>query len=143
MTEKITAIRDRAPVTAPTPIPTQIDYTDTIKSAMAEFGNSLTNQLSAELASIRENLTVQVGEEIEKRVSDAMKASVRGASIGVFHALSAILAVRFLLMMSLVGGFVVALEVLKLGTYQADGVLVAYAALIVLPLVASERTKQK
>lgn len=110
---------------------------------MAEFGNSLTNQLSAELASIRENLTVQVGEEIEKRVSDAMKASVRGASIGVFHALSAILAVRFLLMMSLVGGFVVALEVLKLGTYQADGVLVAYAALIVLPLVASERTKQK
>ena len=61
----------------------------------------------------------------------------RGADaiIGTLTAIASILAVRLLLLLALVGGFVVAVMALRDGGYQAAGVLVAYAVLIVIPMV--------
>lgn len=65
------------------------------------------------------------------------------AFVGVLAAIGAILAVRLLLLLAIVGGFVLAVMALTGGTYQAAGVLIAYAVLIVLPLVWLEsRPKQ-
>lgn len=69
----------------------------------------------------------------------AVQSDVRAAALGVFQAIGTLLAVRLLLMLALVGGFVLALMALRSGTYQAGGVLIAYAVLIVIPLIWLER----
>lgn len=58
---------------------------------------------------------------------------------GLLHAVAALLAVRLLLLLALVGGFVLTVMALHEGTYQADGLVVAYAVLFILPLVWLER----
>ncbi len=65
-------------------------------------------------------------------------ARLAGAQ-GLLHAVAALLAVRLLLLVSVAGAIGVALMALNLGTYQAAGVLVAYALLTVLPLTWLER----
>lgn len=57
----------------------------------------------------------------------------------VFEAIMAMLAVRLLLLLALIGGFALAVLALLNGSYQAGGVLVAYCILVVVPLVALER----
>lgn len=66
-------------------------------------------------------------------------ADVRAAALGVFQAIATLLAVRALLLLALAGAFVVAMLALRAGTWQADGVLVGYAVLILIPLVWLER----
>jgi uncharacterized YccA/Bax inhibitor family protein len=84
--------------------------------------------------------------ELEMVRGSAMSAAVQSAvqartavTTGVFHAVAALLAVRLLLLLAILGGFTLALIALANGGYQAMGVLVAYAVLIVLPLVWLER----
>lgn len=93
----------------------------------------------AEIARMEQSISIQISNELAEKVGAATQSAVRGASIGALQAVASLLAVRLLLLMALLGGFVVALMVLRLGTYQADAVLVAYAVLIVIPLVWLER----
>ena len=65
-------------------------------------------------------------------------ARLAGAQ-GLLHAVAALLAVRLLLVLALVGAFVLSVMALNLGTYQAAGVVVAYAVLVLIPLVYLER----
>jgi hypothetical protein len=57
------------------------------------------------------------------------------AYIGALTAIASILAVRLLLLLAILGGFVIAVMALRDGGYQAAGVLVAFAVLILIPLV--------
>jgi hypothetical protein len=66
-------------------------------------------------------------------------AARTAAAAGVLHSIASLLAVRLLLMLALAGGFIVALLALQYGSLQSAGILVAYALLIVLPLVWLER----
>jgi hypothetical protein len=69
--------------------------------------------------------------------------SARTAAVtGTLHAIAALLAIRKLLLLALVGGFAVTVMALRLGTYQALGGLVAYAVLILIPIVYLERTQR-
>lgn len=72
--------------------------------------------------------------------AEAVTAARATGLHAALHAVATLLAIRFLLLLAVSGGFVLALLALRAGTYQADGVLAAYAILIVLPLVALERS---
>jgi hypothetical protein len=65
------------------------------------------------------------------------------AYIGALTAIASILAVRLLLLLAILGGFVIAVMALRDGGYQAAGVLVAYAVLILIPLVWLESRPRK
>lgn len=58
--------------------------------------------------------------------------------LAVSIALTRVLAVRFLLFLTLIGGFVLALQAMQRETIPAIAVMVAYALLIIGPLVALE-----
>lgn len=77
-------------------------------------------------------------------IQTAAAAAVRGSAIGAFQAVAAMLAVRLLLILALFGAFALAWAALQLGTQQAVVVLVAYAVLVMIPLVYLEvRSKLK
>ena len=78
---------------------------------------------------------------VARPAESTVARDVRAAAVGVFQAVAALLAVRMLLLLSLLGGFALAVMALRTGTMQAAGVLVAYAVLIVIPFVALERFK--
>lgn len=73
----------------------------------------------------------------------AAAQGVAGAHVAaankVFGAIAVLLAVRLLLLLTMAGGFVLAIMTLHAGTYQADGVLAAYFCLAVLPMVWLEK----
>ena len=81
----------------------------------------------------------QIAQAAAQAASAAAAGAVRGVTLGVFHAVATLLAIRLLLLLALAGGFVLAVMALQIGTYQAGGVLVAYAVLIVIPLIMLER----
>lgn len=56
-------------------------------------------------------------------------------TLGVLHAIALLLAARFLLALSLTGAFVLALIAIRAQTNPALEVLIAYAVLVVLPMV--------
>jgi hypothetical protein len=55
--------------------------------------------------------------------------------VGVLGAITALLAARFLLLLSIIGGFILANSAMATGTYTGLSILIAYAVLIVIPLV--------
>jgi predicted lipid-binding transport protein (Tim44 family) len=57
------------------------------------------------------------------------------AFVGVLGAITALLAARFLLLLSIIGGFILANSAMATGTYTGLSILIAYAVLIVIPLV--------
>lgn len=65
------------------------------------------------------------------------------AFIGTLTAIASILAVRLILLLALIGGFVVAVMALRDGGYQASGILAGYAVLIVIPMVWLEARPHK
>lgn len=73
----------------------------------------------------------------------AAAAGVAGAKLagaaGALRAVAQLLAVRGLLFLALCGGFGLAWRALDIGTYQAGGVVIAYAILILIPLIWLER----
>jgi hypothetical protein len=83
----------------------------------------------------------QVATDAAVRASaSAVMAAQMAATRGVLHAITSLLAVRLLLLLALMGAFVLAVMALRSGTYQAGGVLVAYAVLVVIPFVVLERS---
>src|SRR5271163_4961535 len=69
---------------------------------------------------------------------DAVKASVIGAALGVFQALAAILSVRLLMLLTLAGGFFLAVSAMQHQTVISVFVLIAYSVLIIFPTAAIE-----
>jgi hypothetical protein len=91
------------------------------------------------IAAMQGSLSIQIERDIAAQVAKATVAAVRASGVGVFQAVATLLAIRLLLMLALVGGFALAFLALRAGTYQAGGVLVAYAVLIIIPLVWLEK----
>lgn len=98
------------------------------------------------IEAIREAIRAELT-PIAHSVSDiAMRAAAAGlvgarlaSAQGLLHAVAALLAIRLLLLLALLGGFALSVMALHAGTYQADGLMVAYAVLFILPLVWLER----
>lgn len=84
-------------------------------------------------------LSSAAGDHAARAAVAAVATAQSAATRGVIHALATLLAVRLMLMLALTGGFVLAVMALRVGTYQAGGVLVAYAVLILIPLIWLER----
>lgn len=84
----------------------------------------------------------QIAQAATQHAAQAAAAATRGAATGVLLAVGAMLAQRLLLLAALVGGFVLAIVALQIGSYQALGVLIAYAVLIMIPLVWLERASR-
>jgi hypothetical protein len=72
----------------------------------------------------------------------AYQASREGALLSVLHALAALLAIRWLLMIAGLGAFALAYWSLQVGTPLALATLISYAVLIVIPLVWLESRKK-
>ena len=87
--------------------------------------------------------TVDLVALVNNAVTEQATRAVRGAAIGVFQAVATILAVRLLLLLALIGGFLLAWQALQLNSPQAVAVLIAYAVLIMIPLVYLERAPKK
>lgn len=99
--------------------------------------------LEAIRGAVREEMAAAHQAVAQTAVRAAAEAVIVARTMGLhaaLHAVATLLAIRFLLLLAVAGGFVLALLALRAGTYQADGVLAAYAVLIVLPLVALERS---
>lgn len=73
-----------------------------------------------------------------KAAADAVCSAHFSAVAHTWRAVAGLLAVRYLLALSMVGGFSLALLALMIGTWQAAGAVLAYAVLIFLPLVYLE-----
>jgi hypothetical protein len=65
-------------------------------------------------------------------------ASVMGSALGVLQAISIILAVRVLLLLTLAGGFFLAVSAMQHQTPISVWVLVAYAVLVIFPITVIE-----
>ena len=77
----------------------------------------------------------------EEAVANA-RLEVYQAIASVIAASAAVLATRLLLLLSLIGGFVLALIAVQSSSWMSLAVLCAYAILIIIPLVILEvRTK--
>jgi hypothetical protein len=82
--------------------------------------------------------------ESSNSAKGAVTASVTGAALGVFQAIATILAVRFILLLTLAGGFFLAVEAMHQQIPLGVAVLVAYAVLFIFPVAALEyRPKSK
>jgi len=120
--EKVTALPDRKPSIQATEPPAAV--TEAVVTAVM---------------GLQQTLSIQLSREIAERVAEVVQAGTRASAAGVFHAVASLLAVRFLLLLALIGGFALAFMALRAGTYEAAAVMVGYAVLIVIPLIWLER----
>lgn len=74
----------------------------------------------------------------QKASQASVTASVTGAAIGVFQAISILLVVRLLLLLTLAGGFFLAVSAMGHQTAISVWVLIAYSFLVIFPVAAIE-----
>lgn len=98
------------------------------------------------IEAIREAVRAEVGgiaHAAQQVAVNAAAQAVAGAQVAaarnVFSAIAMLLAVRVLLLLALVGGFVIAVMALRDGSYPAIGILVVYQLLTIVPFVILER----
>lgn len=65
------------------------------------------------------------------------------ASLGVFHAIGMLIAVRLLLLFAMSGGFTLAIMAMQDQSYHGLFVFIAYSLLAVLPIVWLDRSERK
>ena len=87
-------------------------------------------------------LTRTVQDVAHSAVQSALNAS-NATVLGTFHAIGTILAVRFILLLSLIGAFTLAIIAMESPTIPAIIILVSYVALTVLPLVWLDRNGRR
>lgn len=84
--------------------------------------------------------TIGIPESLEIRKGNAPpQKDNRSQIIAVLQAIALVLAVRILLLLSIVGGFVLAVMAMRAPSTEAIVVLISYCCLTVLPLVWLER----
>jgi DNA-binding XRE family transcriptional regulator len=102
--------------------------------------DAIREAVRAECEPLRQGFERVCAEVVAQRQSiGAIHSGRYGASLAVFHAIASLLAVRLMLLLALMGGFALAWRALDIGTPQAGAVVVAYAVLLLLPLVWLER----
>lgn len=74
----------------------------------------------------------------QRAAQTAVTAAVTGAALGVFQAISVLLAVRLILLMTLAGGFFLAVSAMQHQTAISVFVLIAYAILLIFPVSVIE-----
>ena len=87
-------------------------------------------------------LQTEVPKFVQHLAADAVKQALNATQtsvVGTFHAVATILAVRFLLLLSLVGAFALAWTAMAHPSYPAIIILISYVLLTVLPLVWLDR----
>lgn len=98
--------------------------------------------LTAVRATVRAEMAV-AHQAVQQTAMHAAAAQFVHAKVSgvqaTWHAISVLLAVRLMLMLALLGGFALAVMAMVRGTYEAGGVLVAYAVLVLIPLIWLER----
>ena len=91
--------------------------------------------------------TLQAVAQVAQQVAQAAVREALNASgtsvIGALHAIGILLAVRFILLLSLCGAFALAVMAMQSQTYQAIGILVSFVALTVIPLVWLDRNGRR
>lgn len=95
-----------------------------------------------EVAHVHGEIVAAAAATAARSAAEAAAASAVGRLVsmqGVLQAIATLLAVRLMLMLALLGGFALAVMALHTGSWQAAGVMVAYAVLVLLPLVWLER----
>lgn len=118
------------PITKTQPVETGLSI-DVVRAVVSEV-------VGAQLAEVHRS----IGDTAIRAAAGAFTQARLAGAQGLLHAVAALLAVRLLLMLALLGAFILSVMALHLGSYQAAGVLVAYALLIVMPLVWLERTSK-
>lgn len=78
----------------------------------------------------------------QKSAQASMAASVTGAALGVLQAISIVLAVRVLLLLTLSGGFFLSVLAMDHQTAISVFVLMAYSLLVILPVAAIEHGRK-
>ncbi len=78
----------------------------------------------------------------QKAAQASVAASVTGAALGVLQAISIVLAVRLLLLLTLAGGFFLAVLAMDHQTAISVFVLMAYSILVILPIAAIEHERK-
>lgn len=86
---------------------------------------------------MRETLE-KIRQENRRANQSAVTGAVAAAALGVFQAIATLLAVRLILLLTLCGGFTLAVSALHQGTLISVAVLVAYALLFIFPVAALE-----
>jgi len=74
-----------------------------------------------------------------RAAAEGIAGAKLASATNIFGVVASLLAVRVLLLLSLLGGVTLAVLAERDGGYQAVGVLVSYAVLIVIPLIYLER----
>jgi hypothetical protein len=93
--------------------------------------------MPAMMLEIRETLEKN-RQQANQAGKSAVAASVIGAALGVFQAIASLLAVRLILLLTLCGGFFLALSALHQSTPISVVVLVVYALLFIFPVAVLE-----
>jgi len=93
--------------------------------------------LTAMICRVEERLNSAI-EAQQKAAQASVTASVTGAALGVFQAISVLLAVRLLLLLTLAGGFFLAVSAMQHQTSISVWVLVAYSLLVIFPIAVIE-----
>jgi hypothetical protein len=132
---------------APQPVsfpiePLQATIRETVRAevaaALGDVHQVVAGAVQAQARAMLESASAVAHDASVEAVAAAMVGAKLAAHRGVLHAIASLLVIRLLLLMALLGGLLLAWRALDAGTYQSGAVLVAYAILIVLPLVALE-----
>ena len=94
-------------------------------------------------AAVRAEMTAAhhlLGQAAVQAASQATVQTNAALMRAAFHAIGVVLAIRKILTLATAGAFVLAVMALRVGTYQATAVLVGYALLVLIPLIALERS---
>lgn len=118
------------PETAPPP-PVDQEILLSIRQTIAENNAKIVSTLQTDLPKFIQ----QISSAAVKSALDASHTNI----LGTFQAIGTILAVRFILLLSLLGAFALAWTAMANPTYPAIIILVSYILLTVLPLVWLDR----
>jgi hypothetical protein len=122
--------------------PLQATIRETVRSevaaALGDVHQTVASAVDAQVRVLIEGARTVANDASTAATAAAMVGAQMASARGLLHAIAALLAIRLLLMMALLGGLLLAWRALNAGTYQACLVSIAYAILFVLPLVALE-----
>ena len=132
-------IRERVVPLAPktervAPFPVEVVQT-AVHAALADIGAVVSQTVLAQMPTILEASRTVAAQTAHAATAEALVGARLAASQGLLHAVAALLAIKVLLLLALLGGLFLAWRALDAGTYQAATVLGGYAVLIMLPLV--------
>lgn len=108
-------------------------------SAFLELQRSFAEMRAEMISTLKTDLPKFIQQISENAVKQSLHSS-QMTILGAFQAIGTVLAVRFILLLALIGAFVLAWSAMANPTYPAIIILISYVLLTVLPLVWLERS---